>query len=208
MKLANKDCGTTHTISPCVNHVQKRSIDTVSMKFKGCRPCRRPRKKGERGKGTSNISHIYIYIDCRSGKNHLAPSDPQPFKDEDCFPYVQPNQFYSARDELCLPFACSFRCLHGKMPNVTSETVEKTIVLSSEVLLLLLAVTATLVDHTSNERTCRQQNTTPLKDEPALELRRKMPNVTSETVEYYNIIEKLTKTLVAFYSWLLHYSYL
>ena len=53
----------------------------------------------------------------------------------------------------------------------------------SEVLLLLLAVTATLVDRTSNKRTCRQQNTMPLKDEPAPELRRKMPNVTSETVE-------------------------
>ena len=35
LKLANKDCGTTHTISPCVNHVQKRSTDTVSMKFIG-----------------------------------------------------------------------------------------------------------------------------------------------------------------------------
>ena len=36
---------------------------------------------------------------------------------------------------------------------------------------------------TSNKSTCRQQNTMPLKDEQVPELHRKMPNVTSETVE-------------------------
>ena len=36
---------------------------------------------------------------------------------------------------------------------------------------------------TSNKSTCRQQNTMPLKDEQFPELHRKMPNVTSETVE-------------------------
>jgi len=83
--------------------------------------------------------------------------------------------------------------LHGKMPNSTSETVEK-LLLSSEVLLLLLVATATcylqlctksscrqqatlpllLVDRTSNKSTCRQQNTMPLKDEQVPELHGKM----------------------------------
>ena len=87
--------------------------------------------------------------------------------------------------------------LHRKMPNVTSETVEKTKLLSSEVLLLLLAATATcymllvhqtqlpttgcpyllllLVNRTSNKSTCRQQNTLLLKDELAPESPPKAP---------------------------------
>ena len=90
--------------------------------------------------------------------------------------------------------------LHGKMPNVTSETVEKTIVFGGFTATagcychLLPAPNAAadnrmpyllllLVDRTSNKNTCRQQNTMPLKNEPAPELRRKMPNVTSKTVE-------------------------
>ena len=76
--------------------------------------------------------------------------------------------------------------LHGKMPNVTSETVEKTIVFGGFIggfTATAGCFTARLVDRTSNKRTCRQQNTMPLKDEPAPELRRKMPNVTSDTIE-------------------------
>ena len=92
--------------------------------------------------------------------------------------------------------------LHRKMPNVTSETVEKTIVFGGftatagcycHLLPATCAPSAAadnrmpyllllLVNRTSNKSTCRQQNTMPLKDEPAPELRRKMPNVTSETV--------------------------
>ena len=92
--------------------------------------------------------------------------------------------------------------LHRKMPNVTSETVEKTIVFGGFTATagcychLLPATCAPnaaadnrmpyllllLVNRTSNKSTCRQQNTMPLKDEPAPELRRKMLNVTSETV--------------------------
>ena len=84
---------------------------------------------------------------------------------------------------------------HGKMPNVTFETVEKlcychllpaTCALKAaehrhqkQLAALLLLLVSCLI----TKSTCRQQNNMPLKDEPASELRRKMPNVTSETVE-------------------------
>ena len=75
--------------------------------------------------------------------------------------------------------------LHGKMPNVTSETVEKTIVFEGFpatagcYCYLLPAIVhqkqlpttsyptsySSLWTITSNKRTCRQQNTMPLKDE-------------------------------------------
>ena len=79
--------------------------------------------------------------------------------------------------------------LHGKMPRVTSETVEKTIVFGGFTATagcychLLLATCAPnagannrmpyllllLVNRTGNKSTCRQQNTLPLKDELAPE---------------------------------------
>ena len=65
----------------------------ASPDLRAAAPAADPGKRGkeERARATFPI--------CRSGKNHLAPSDPQPFKNEDCFAYVQPNQPYSARDE-------------------------------------------------------------------------------------------------------------
>ena len=85
--------------------------------------------------------------------------------------------------------------LHGKMPNVTSETVEKTIVFGGFTATagcychLLPATCAPnpaadnrmpyllllLVNRTSNKSTCRQQNTLPLKDELAPESPPKAP---------------------------------
>ena len=85
--------------------------------------------------------------------------------------------------------------LHGKMPNVTSETVEK---LCYCYLLpatcapkatehkhqkQLAALLLLLVSRLTTKSTCRQQNTMPLKDDQVPELHGKMPNVTSETVE-------------------------
>ena len=85
--------------------------------------------------------------------------------------------------------------LHGKMLNVTSETVEKTIVFGGFTATagcychLLPATCAPnaaadnrmpyllllLVNRTSNKSTCRQQNTLPLKDELAPESPPKAP---------------------------------
>ena len=92
--------------------------------------------------------------------------------------------------------------LHRKMPNISAETVERTIIFRG------FAATAGCYCHLlpatcgprQKQKHLRQQNAMPLKDEPAPELRRKMSNVTSETVEK-------TKTIVVFYCWLLCYCY-
>ena len=121
--------------------------------------------------------------------------------------------------------------LHRKMPKVTSETVEKTIVFGGFTAtagcycyLLPAIVHQKQLPTTSyptsysdlwtapatkapadsktpchwrtntTKSTCRQQNTMPLKDEQVPELHRKMPNVTSETVEKTIVFGGFTAT--------------
>ena len=108
------------------------------------------------------------------------------------------------KDEQVLEF-------HGKMPNVTSETVEKTLLLLLATCYLLPATCAPkaaehkhqkqlaallllLVSRLTTKSTCRQQNTMPLKDDQVPELRGKMPNVTSETVEKTIVFEGFPAT--------------